>query len=528
MNPSTDWLIAIAGRSAEGLLFWNWQALVLMACVWLGLQVCRVKSPALRHQIWLFSLIAVAVLPSASEVTRTFPAIRPASPTLSYVVEAPRLVIDLAPRSNPQPDPVAAPLKSPAEHALQSNSRSSLALPSLFALWLIGSLIVLTRLMKEQGDVWRARKRAKLISAFDLDVPADNVLMTGRVRIRLSDEIDSPLLCGVFRPTILLPADIVEWTSPAERCTMIQHELAHVDRLDPFVNLFQAALRVVFFFHPLVRFACRQLSLERELACDELVMAQGARAETYAEGLVKVAERSFMPIARHQLAFFSTKQILERRIDMILNSDRVRAGTRHWKAMILSAGLVAVVSWFLIPAGSAQPGPTPLSTKSPASKLRVVKRLGDEKAYDKLIEMALRNTDPELRRLAAVRLTELEGDGSTQAMVELYNQTQDPEVKTMLIEAFARSNEMEPLTNIALSDSSDENRQRALRRIKFLKENSESADVKNWDLSALADQLKQIPAELPPPPPPPTVPTRRPARTRGLPTPPPPPPKPAT
>ena len=522
MNASTDWLVATAGRSALGLLCWSWQALVLMTCVWLALRICRVKSPTLRHQIWLFSLIAVAVMPSASEVTRTIPAIRPTSPTLSYVVDAPRLVFDLAPHANPQNGPVAAPLKSPA-HAFPSVTLS-FVLPSLFAFWLVGSLVVLARLMKGQADLWRARNRAKPISVFELDVPAFKVLITSKVRLRLSDEIDSPLLCGVFRLTILLPADIVEWTTPSERSAMIQHELAHVERLDPFVNLFQTALRVVFFFHPLVRFASRQLSLERELACHDRVVALGTNAKTYAEGLLKVAERSLMPTARHQLAFSSTKQILERRIEMILNSDRVRAGARHWKAMILSAGLIAVATWFLIPAGSAQPGSTPSSAKSPASKLRVVKRLGDEKAYDKLIEMALRNTDPELRRLAAIRLTELEGDGSTQAMVALYDQTEDPEVKTMLIEAFAHRSEMEPLTKIALTDSRDENRQRALRRIKFLKENSESADVRNWDVSALADQLKQVSAELPPPPPPP--PTRVSPRKRGLPPPPPPPQKP--
>ncbi len=134
---------------------------------------------------------------------------------------------------------------------------------------------------------------------FELDVPAFKVLMTSKVRLGLSDEIDSPLLWGVFRLTILLPADIAEWTTPNERSAMIQHELAHVERLDPFVNLFQAALRVVFFFHPLVRFGCRQLSLERELACDDRVVALGANAKTYAEGLLKVAERSLMPIARH-------------------------------------------------------------------------------------------------------------------------------------------------------------------------------------------------------------------------------------
>ncbi len=61
MNASTDWLVALAGRSAEGLLCWSWQALVLMTCVWFALRICRVKSPTLRHQIWLFSLTNLGV-----------------------------------------------------------------------------------------------------------------------------------------------------------------------------------------------------------------------------------------------------------------------------------------------------------------------------------------------------------------------------------------------------------------------------------------------------------------------------------
>src|SRR5262252_10901832 len=79
---------------------------------------------------------------------------------------------------------------------------------------------------------------------------------------------------------------------PAERAAIIQHELAHVARRDPLVNLFQTALQVIFFFHPPVRYACRQMSLEREMACDDRVVSLGASAAAYAERILKVAERS--------------------------------------------------------------------------------------------------------------------------------------------------------------------------------------------------------------------------------------------
>src|SRR5262249_48070760 len=239
-------------------------------------------------------------------------------------------------------------------------------------------------------------------------------------------------------------------------------------RFDHYVNPFQAILGAVFFFHPLARYACRQLTVEREMACDDHVICSGAEAETYAESIIKVAERSIAlagaPGGVHQLALFSARQILERRIEMILNKDRVRVIARQWRYLILPVALITVVAWLLIPGRLSRPGLAQPQTSDTASKLQLVKYMGAIKAHDDLIEMALRNPDAELRRLAAIKLTEIEGDGSTRAMVELYNKSDEPEVKTMVIDALGRISEIEPLTNIALSDPSPEYRLRALYR----------------------------------------------------------------
>src|SRR5262249_33915473 len=138
-----------------------------------------------------------------------------------------------------------------------------------------------------------------------------------------------------------------------------------------------------------------------------------------------------------------------------------------------------------------------------SSKLQTVKSLGDSKAFDNLIEMALRNPDAEMRRLAAIQLTELEGDGSTAAMFELYNKSNDPEVKAMVIDTFGRISEIDPLTKIELNNPSPKFRPRELQKIKGLKENSDSKDIKGWDAPGLQDQLNGLPQDPPPPPPPP-------------------------
>ena len=192
--------------------------------------------------------------------------------------------------------------------------------------------------------------------------------------------------------------------------------------------------------------------------------------------------------------------------------ERVRA--HSWKFMLLSGAAIALVAWLLVPAGRSALGQSRPSGQSQA-KIRIVKELGERKAFDELIDMALHNPDPEMRRLAAIRITELEGDGSTNAIVDLYHKTDDVQVKMILIDTLARISEIEPLVKIALSAQDPEEKQRALRRIKFLKQHSESSDVRNFDVSSLGEELNQVKDEPPPPPPPPS------GSSRNMPPPPP-------
>ncbi|MGZ8842832.1 MAG: M56 family metallopeptidase [Pyrinomonadaceae bacterium] len=497
MSIQSDWLTLLATRGATEILTLSWQALLLILLVWLGLKLFRVKRAGLRHQVWLLTLIAIVALPIAGMLAPRFPQLHTGSTAVSSVIEAPRAALRLTPLLDERKTLALEP-NLPAQPSLLSRLADAPRAPFFLAIWLIGALMVLARLVREQVMLRQIRKRARVVTPTDLNVSIE-APASRRVEFRLSAEIGSPQISGVFRPVVLLPADLTDWTTVAERRAMIQHELAHVARFDPLVNLFQTTVRVVFFFHPAIRYVSREMSLERELACDDQVVAMGAQPETYAESLLKVAERSLLTNARYQIAFFSAKHTLERRVEMILNREGTRVLARHWPWTILAALLIAGVAWVLVP--STMPSGVAQTRTASAENQRLVKELGDNKAYDKLIELATQASGA-LRRLAAVRLTELEGDGSTAAMVELFNRTSEAEVKIMVIDALARISEIEPLTKIALSDQNAEYRQRALQRIKYLKTNSESADVRNWNAPGLAEQLKGVKSEGPPPPPP--------------------------
>src|SRR5215813_9753787 len=99
MNALTNPIVTASAKGATWLLVWSWQAAVLLACVWVGLKIFRVKSPALRHQVWLFALITVVAMPALSGIVQSLPLPQPSNRALSYAVELPRIVVtnDAAP-----------------------------------------------------------------------------------------------------------------------------------------------------------------------------------------------------------------------------------------------------------------------------------------------------------------------------------------------------------------------------------------------------------------------------------------------
>jgi beta-lactamase regulating signal transducer with metallopeptidase domain len=70
------------------------------------------------------------------------------------------------------------------------------------------------------------------------------------------------------------------------------HELAHLRRYDDWTNLAQKLVKALFFFHPAVWWIEKQVSLEREMACDDAVLAETASPRAYAECLAHLAEKT--------------------------------------------------------------------------------------------------------------------------------------------------------------------------------------------------------------------------------------------
>lgn len=111
--------------------------------------------------------------------------------------------------------------------------------------------------------------------------------------IAFCDSILVPSVVGILRPTLLLPLAALSGLTPRELELLVMHELAHIRRHDHIANILLRIVEAFTFYHPVSWILSRQLRHERELCCDDAVIAAGGSAECYAEALLRMVEISF-------------------------------------------------------------------------------------------------------------------------------------------------------------------------------------------------------------------------------------------
>lgn len=110
----------------------------------------------------------------------------------------------------------------------------------------------------------------------------------------LSSDVSRPSVVGFFRPKILIPDALYARLPPAELEHILLHEQQHLQRRDDWLNLLQKIGLVLFPLNPALLWVERRLCLERELACDESVLAHTGAPESYARSLVSLAEHALL------------------------------------------------------------------------------------------------------------------------------------------------------------------------------------------------------------------------------------------
>ena len=318
--------------------------------------ILRRRGAAERHIVWAAAIISAALLPVLSFVLPAW------QPGLAQRVAGalPSMPSILGPRSNPN-------ISQGTEVVFHADSLEP-AVAALTRIWWIVwvsglaiGLFVLTISFIRQR---RLASRIQALSDPALTAMARDVaIQLGcKRRILITKSLDEcmPMTWGVFRPRVLVPKCIENWPEERKRI-VVAHELAHVRRLDWFLQMFARVACAVYWFNPLFWIACNRLYRESEQACDDMVINLGVDARDYASHLFEIARA-----LRHSESFWSPTlamarpSTLEKRFAALLSSASNHRGITARAALLATAATILIVvplaALDTLPAGFAGPG----------------------------------------------------------------------------------------------------------------------------------------------------------------------------
>jgi beta-lactamase regulating signal transducer with metallopeptidase domain len=409
MKPIAD-AVAVAAL-LNGLL----PALAVAAAAWVLLKVTPRMNAATRHAIWWLVLALAVLLPVGFAIHDAGRVRVPARR---------ERVVRMPDRNGPAeligpPATVSAPVHRAAQLELREG-RWSLWLPIL---WLGLFAAQLGRLglsyLRLRGIKRRSRTAsAELSASFRAWTAACAIRRP--IRLLVSDEVATPMAAGFRHPAVLVPRRLLSEFGQTELDHVLLHELSHLARRDDWSNLVARVVSAAVCFNPAARWALRRIEREREMACDEWVVAATGAPRPYAASLARLFEYC---IAKRKEALASGMaghaSHLGERIEILVRrkGPHVRGVSllRVAGCTALLLALVALVArtprWVAMaqtsaPAAPARPGapPTPPAsarTPDPHSFLAAVVAAGyGDLSVDEIIE--LRNTGVSIAYLMGV------------------------------------------------------------------------------------------------------------------------------
>ena len=262
-------------------------SLVLMMAALAIVPFIRRGSAAARHFIWTVAIAAILLLPIASAMMPSWsvavgvPAVSP-----SAAVEPTPTITDATPITPAPPVATVSAVTSDADASRRLSPSTILA--TIYTPVLV---LVILYLCVQQWKVRRLMRRSALVTDrawLDLLDECAARLGARSVRLLSSNDHGVPAAVGIGRGAILIPASADDWSLDRRRAVLL-HEMAHVVRRDCLTQWLASLACAVYWFHPAVWWIAARLRVERELACDDRVIAAGTDARAYAGHLLDIA-----------------------------------------------------------------------------------------------------------------------------------------------------------------------------------------------------------------------------------------------
>ena len=207
----------------------------------------------------------------------------------------------------------------------------------------------LARILFQFKYIYGLKKSANFSqSAFlTTTLPPQLLKNTANIKIGLSNQIDAPITFGWLNPIVLLPIAICNQLTTKEIETILIHEIAHILRKDYIVNIIINLNQTILFFNPFSILLNKEMSLQREIACDLIVIQNNPKKIEYMNALLKIAEHVNKRIQKNAtlaIGILGSQSELLKRIQYFNN---IKTNTSKQLFFKLMTGMVFATCIFL-------------------------------------------------------------------------------------------------------------------------------------------------------------------------------------
>lgn len=300
----------------------------------------RNKSAHIRYLLWLL-VIAKCLIPSLMTISL---AILPQSSVeIPAAQETGPIDISTPVITAKAVDVVEIPIET---HLSFRDYLAELSFTDWFALaWIVGAVVLLFVVVVRaiRTHTVLSKNRKSLSDTMQNEINGLFKDLRHKPKCYCVDGIAQPFVWGLWTGSIYLPSDFEKKTIPSHRRQVVMHELAHITRCDPVVNLLQTVAQIIFFFHPFVWIANMIIRAEREKCCDEVAIAKlNALPADYGRAIVDTLVNEYnSTIPTPSMAIAGPIKNIESRIKTIMKPNK--KFHKRPTAMVLAAVLLLAV-----------------------------------------------------------------------------------------------------------------------------------------------------------------------------------------
>lgn len=230
-----------------------------------------------------------------------------------------------------------------------------LMLAVALGVWIVGSAVLAMRLFVGRILLLKFCARSQAVAEKGLFCRvqgiADKLGLKQAVRVLETERIQTPVVFGLFRPSIALPVGFAARFQPKQQEAILAHELAHLGARDPLWYLLADALASVLWWHPLVWVARARLHVASELAADEACVLAEQGPATLAECLVTIAQEMHGPGTLESIGIEGSgfRSRLGQRVERLLQlSAEMVSKPALWRTRLVKVGMPVLLLSLLV------------------------------------------------------------------------------------------------------------------------------------------------------------------------------------